>query len=123
MGGFGLCGVPTNLINALVNHRQKNFTVVSNSPGCDGLGIGKLVHNRQIKRFIGSYVGANSEFAQQYLSGEVELELVPQGTLAEKLRAGGAGIPAFYTRTGYGTVVQNGGFPIKYNIDGKRYDI
>lgn len=123
VGGFGLCGIPNNLIDAMVNHGQKNLTVVSNNCGVDDFGLGLMLKNKQIKRMVSSYVGENKEFERQYLSGELELELVPQGTLAEKLRAGGAGIPAFYTRTGFGTLVQQGGFPIKYNIDGKTVDI
>ncbi|XP_064607516.1 succinyl-CoA:3-ketoacid coenzyme A transferase 1, mitochondrial-like [Liolophura sinensis] len=118
VGGFGLCGIPENLIAALRETGSKNLTVVSNNCGVDDFGLGILLNNRQIKRMISSYVGENKEFARQYLSGELEVELTPQGTLAEKLRAGGAGIPAFFTPTGYGTLVQEGGAPIKYSSDG-----
>ncbi|KAI9500618.1 succinyl-CoA:3-ketoacid-coenzyme A transferase 1 mitochondrial precursor [Coemansia spiralis] len=118
-GGFGLCGVPEKLIEAIAHAPHiKNLTAVSNNAGIDGVGLGKLLNTRQIKRMISSYVGENKEFARQYLSGELELELVPQGTLAEKLHAGGAGIPAFFTATGFGTAVQHGGTPIKYRSDG-----
>ncbi|KAJ2089025.1 Succinyl-CoA:3-ketoacid coenzyme A transferase 1, mitochondrial [Coemansia sp. RSA 986] len=118
-GGFGLCGVPEKLIDAVSQKPQiKNLTAVSNNAGIDGVALGKLLNTRQIKRMVSSYVGENKEFARQYLSGELEVELVPQGTLAEKLRAGGAGIPAFYTATGYGTAIQHGGTPIKYSPEG-----
>ncbi|KAJ1889322.1 Succinyl-CoA:3-ketoacid coenzyme A transferase 1, mitochondrial [Kickxella alabastrina] len=114
-GGFGLCGVPEKLIDAVsVNAAIKNLTAVSNNAGIDGVGLGKLLNTRQVRRMIASYVGENKEFARQYLSGELEVELLPQGTLAEKVRAGGAGIPAFFTATGFGTAVQHGGTPIKY---------
>jgi 3-oxoacid CoA-transferase len=112
-GGFGLCGIPENLIGAISKHGIKDLTVVSNNCGVDDYGLGILLRNKQIKRMIASYVGENKEFERQYLSGELEVELVPQGTLAEKLRAGGAGIPAFFTATGNGTLVEQGGFPIK----------
>ena len=105
VGGFGLCGIPEALIDALKDTGVKNLTVISNNAGVDGFGLGKLLDTRQIKRMISSYVGENKEFERQYLSGELELEFTPQGTLAEKLRAGGAGIPAFFTRTGVGTMV------------------
>ena len=105
VGGFGLCGIPSNLINALVKHNPRDLTVVSNNCGVDDWGLGLMLNNQQIKRMISSYVGENKEFERQYLTGELELELVPQGTLAEKLRAGGAGIPGFYTPTGVGTVL------------------
>jgi 3-oxoacid CoA-transferase subunit A len=108
VGGFGLCGIPEALIDALRDSGAKNLTVVSNNAGVDGFGLGKLLETRQIKRMISSYVGENKEFERQYLAGELELEFTPQGTLAEKLRAGGAGIPAFYTKTGVGTVVAEG---------------
>jgi 3-oxoacid CoA-transferase len=107
-GGFGLCGIPENLINALRDSKVKNLTVVSNNAGVDDFGLGLLLQTRQIKKMIASYVGENKIFEQQYLNGELELELVPQGTLSEKLRAGGAGIPGFYTRTGYMTKLTEG---------------
>ena len=115
VGGFGLCGIPENLIDALAKQGTKDLTVVSNNCGVDDFGLGLLLRQKQIKRMISSYVGENKEFERQYLSGELEVELVPQGTLAEKLRAGGAGIPAFFTPTGTGTVIEDGGFPIKVN--------
>src|SRR5690242_12979069 len=102
-GGFGLCGIPENLIAALRDSGVKGLTVVSNNAGVDDFGLGLLLQTRQIKKMISSYVGENKEFERQYLAGELELEFTPQGTLAEKLRAGGAGIPAFFTRTGVGT--------------------
>jgi len=105
VGGFGLCGIPEALIDAVRDSGVKNLTVISNNAGVDGFGLGKLLETRQIKKMISSYVGENKEFERQYLAGELELEFTPQGTLAEKLRAGGAGIPAFFTRTGVGTVV------------------
>ena len=108
VGGFGLCGIPEALIDALRDSGVKNLTVISNNAGVDGFGLGKLLESRQIKRMISSYVGENKEFERQYLAGELELEFTPQGTLAEKLRAGGAGIPAFFTATGVGTVVADG---------------
>jgi len=108
VGGFGLCGIPEALIAALRDSGAKNLTVISNNAGVDGFGLGQLLETRQIKRMISSYVGENKEFERQYLAGELELEFTPQGTLAEKLRAGGAGIPAFFTRTGVGTLVAEG---------------
>ena len=108
VGGFGLCGIPEALIDALRDSRVKNLTVISNNAGVDGFGLGKLLETRQIKKMISSYVGENKEFERQYLANELELEFTPQGTLAEKLRAGGAGIPAFFTRTGVGTLVAEG---------------
>ncbi len=108
VGGFGLCGIPEALIDALRDSAVKDLTVISNNAGVDGFGLGKLLETRQIKRMISSYVGENKEFERQFLAGELELEFTPQGTLAEKLRAGGAGIPAFFTRTGYGTLVAEG---------------
>ena len=108
VGGFGLCGIPEALIDALRDSGVKDLTVISNNAGVDGFGLGKLLETRQIKKMISSYVGENKEFERQYLSGELELEFTPQGTLAEKLRAGGAGIPAFFTRTGVGTMVAEG---------------
>ncbi|HSV79012.1 MAG TPA: CoA transferase subunit A [Ramlibacter sp.] len=108
VGGFGLCGIPETLIEALKDTGVKDLTVISNNAGVDGFGIGKLLETRQIKKMISSYVGENKEFERQYLAGELELEFTPQGTLAEKLRAGGAGIPAFFTKTGVGTIVADG---------------
>ena len=104
-GGFGLCGIPENLILALRDSGAKDLTVVSNNAGVDDFGLGLLLQTRQIKKMISSYVGENETFEKQYLSGELELEFNPQGTLAERIRAGGAGIPGFYTRTGVGTVI------------------
>ncbi|GAA4339793.1 CoA transferase subunit A [Variovorax defluvii] len=108
VGGFGLCGIPEALIDALRDSGVKNLTCVSNNAGVDGFGLGKLLETRQIKKMIASYVGENKEFERQYLAKELELEFTPQGTLAEKLRAGGAGIPAFFTKTGVGTQVAEG---------------
>jgi 3-oxoacid CoA-transferase subunit A len=108
VGGFGLCGIPEALIDALRDSGHRQLTVISNNAGVDGFGLGKLLETRQIKKMISSYVGENKEFERQYLAGELELEFTPQGTLAEKLRAGGAGIPAFFTRTGVGTMVAEG---------------
>jgi 3-oxoacid CoA-transferase subunit A len=108
VGGFGLCGIPEALIAALRDTGAKDLTAISNNAGVDGFGLGQLLATRQIKKMISSYVGENKEFERQFLSGELELEFNPQGTLAERLRAGGAGIPAFYTRTGYGTIVAEG---------------
>lgn len=108
VGGFGLCGIPEALINALRDSQVKDLTVISNNAGVDGFGLGQLLETRQIRKMISSYVGENKEFERQYLAGELELEFTPQGTLAEKLRAGGAGIPAFFTKTGVGTVVAEG---------------
>jgi 3-oxoacid CoA-transferase subunit A len=117
-GGFGLCGIPENCIAALRQLGTKNLTVVSNNCGVDDFGLGLLLRNKQIVKMVSSYVGENREFERQYLSGELELELTPQGTLAERLRAGGAGIPAFYTPTGAGTVISDGGLPLRYASDG-----
>ena len=108
VGGFGLCGIPEALIDALRDSGKKNLTVISNNAGVDGFGLGKLLETRQISKMISSYVGENKEFERQYLAGELQLEFTPQGTLAEKLRAGGAGIPAFFTKTGVGTIVADG---------------
>src|SRR6187397_638593 len=119
VGGFGLCGIPEALIEALKDSGVKDLTCVSNNAGVDGFGLGKLLETRQIKKMISSYVGENKEFERQYLAGELELEFTPQGTLAEKLRAGGAGIPAFYTKTGYGTIVAEGK-PVA-EFDGQKY--
>jgi len=108
VGGFGLCGIPEALIAALRDSGVKNLSVISNNAGVDGFGLGLLLESRQISKMISSYVGENKEFERQYLAGELELEFTPQGTLAEKLRAGGSGIPAFFTRTGVGTLVAQG---------------
>jgi 3-oxoacid CoA-transferase subunit A len=108
VGGFGLCGIPEILIAALRDTGVRDLTCISNNAGVDGFGLGQLLATRQIRKMIASYVGENKEFERQYLSGELELEFTPQGTLAEKMRAGGAGIPAFFTKTGYGTVVAEG---------------
>ena len=108
VGGFGLCGIPEALIVALRDSGVKGLTAISNNAGVDGFGLGQLLETRQIRKMISSYVGENKEFARQYLAGELELEFTPQGTLAEKLRAGGAGIPAFFTKTGVGTIVAEG---------------
>ena len=118
-GGFGLCGIPENLIGALRDSGVKELTIVGNNAGVDDFGMGLLLQTRQVKKVIASYVGENKEFERQVLSGELELQLVPQGTLAEKLRAGGAGIPAFYTRTGVGTLVAEG--KEERDIHGQRY--
>jgi len=108
VGGFGVCGIPENLIQALAETGVKNLTVISNNCGIDDWGLGILLKRKQIKKMISSYVGENKEFERQYLSGEIEVELLPQGTLAEKIRAGGAGIPAFYTPAGVGTIIAEG---------------
>jgi 3-oxoacid CoA-transferase subunit A len=108
VGGFGLCGIPETLITALRDTGRHDLTVISNNAGVDGFGLGLLLETRQLSKMIASYVGENKEFERQYLAGELEVELTPQGTLAEKLRAGGAGIPAFFTPTGYGTLVAEG---------------
>lgn len=108
VGGFGLCGIPEALIEALRDTGRKNLTVISNNAGVDGFGLGLLLESRQVRKMISSYVGENKEFERQYLAGALELEFTPQGTLAEKLRAGGSGIPAFFTRTGYGTLIAEG---------------
>ena len=107
-GGFGLCGIPEMLIAAIRDHGAKNLTIASNNAGVDGFGLGVLLATRQVKKMLSSYVGENAEFMRQYLSGELELEFNPQGTLAERMRAGGAGIPGFYTKTGVGTVIAEG---------------
>ncbi|KAL3099754.1 hypothetical protein niasHT_025276 [Heterodera trifolii] len=116
--GFGLCGIPEHLIDAVAASGVRELTCVSNNAGIDGAGLGILLRNGQVRKMISSYVGENAEFARQYLGGELELEFTPQGTLAERIRAGGAGVPAFYTPTGYGTLIQQGGTPIKYSADG-----
>ncbi len=107
-GGFGLCGIPERLIDAIVESGVKDLTIASNNAGIDNVGLGKLLRTRQVKKMISSYVGENKEFERQFLAGELEVEFSPQGTLAERMRAGGAGIPGFYTRTGVGTVVAEG---------------
>ncbi len=117
-GGFGLCGIPETCIAALRELGTKGLVVVSNNCGVDDFGLGILLHNRQIAKMVSSYVGENKEFERQYLSGELEVELTPQGTLAERLRAGGAGIAAFFTPTGAGTAISDGGLPIRYAADG-----
>ncbi|MCO8084368.1 CoA transferase subunit A [Acinetobacter lwoffii] len=119
VGGFGLCGIPEALITALKETGAKNLTCISNNAGVDGFGLGLLLETKQIKKMISSYVGENKEFERQYLNGELEVELTPQGTLAEKLRAGGADIPAFYTATGVGTVIAEGKDVREFN--GKSY--
>ncbi len=118
VGGFGLAGIPTFLIEALLAQGADNLTVVSNNCGVDGAGLGLLLEQRRISRVIASYVGANKEFGRQYLSGELTVELTPQGTLAERMRAGGAGIGAFFTPTGVGTLVADGGLPWRYDAAG-----
>ncbi|KAG8259853.1 Succinyl-CoA:3-ketoacid coenzyme A transferase 1, mitochondrial [Homalodisca vitripennis] len=118
-GGFGLCGIPENLISGLVAKKVKELTIISNNAGVTDWGLGLLLAEKLVKRAIGSYVGENLEFERQYLSGELEVELCPQGTLAERIRAGGAGIPAFFTPTALGTLIQEGGVPIKYDSTGK----
>jgi len=119
LGGFGLCGIPENCISALVRKGVKGLTCISNNAGVDDFGLGFLLKTRQIKKMISSYVGENDEFERQLLAGELEVELTPQGTLAEKIRAGGAGIPAFYTQTGFGTEVAEGKEVREF--DGKKY--
>ena len=119
VGGFGLAGIPWVLVEALLERGTTDLTVVSNNCGVDGAGLGLLLAARRIRRVIASYVGENKEFARQYLSGELEVELTPQGTLAERLRTGGCGIPAFYTETGVGTQIADGGLPWRYTSDGE----
>ncbi len=118
VGGFGLCGIPVTLIQALHDRGTKDLETISNNCGVDDWGLGVLLADGRIRRTISSYVGENKEFARQYLAGDLEVELTPQGTLAEKLRAGGAGIPAFYTTAGVGTQVSEGGLPQKYDAEG-----
>ena len=117
-GGFGLCGIPENCIAALRERGVKDLVVVSNNCGVDDFGLGILLRNKQIRKMVSSYVGENKEFERQYLTGELEVELVPQGTFSERIRAGGAGIPAFFTATGVGTQVADGGMPWRYAPDG-----
>jgi 3-oxoacid CoA-transferase subunit A len=119
VGGFGLCGIPEALIEALKASGVKDLTVISNNAGIDGFGLGKLLETRQIRKMISSYVGENKEFERQYLSGELEVEFCPQGTLAERMRAGGAGIPGFYTKTGVGTLIAEG--KESKEFDGQEY--
>jgi 3-oxoacid CoA-transferase A subunit len=119
VGGFGLCGIPENLINALVAKKVKDLTCVSNNAGVDDWGLGLLLQTKQIRKMVSSYVGENAEFERQYLAGELEVEFVPQGTLAERMRAGGAGIPAFYTPAGFGTIVAEG--KETRDFDGRMY--
>ncbi|MGW0179942.1 CoA transferase subunit A [Nocardia sp. NPDC003345] len=118
VGGFGLCGIPSTLIEALLNHGATDLEAVSNNCGVDDAGLGRLLSAHRLRRVVASYVGENKEFARQYLAGELEVELTPQGTLAERMRAGGAGIPAFFTATGVGTLVAEGGLPWKYDRAG-----
>jgi 3-oxoacid CoA-transferase subunit A len=118
VGGFGLCGIPTVLIEALLEQGADELEAVSNNCGVDKAGLGRLLFNRRIRRMVSSYVGENKEFARQYLSGELEVELTPQGTLAERMRAGGTGIPAFFTASGVGTQVSEGGLPWRYDDSG-----
>ncbi len=118
VGGFGMCGVPIDLIDALVERGVGGLAIVSNNCGVDGWGLGRLLDTHRVARVTGSYVGENREFARQFLAGEIEVELIPQGTLAERLRAGGCGIPAFYTPAGVGTLVEEGGLPWRYAADG-----
>ena len=118
VGGFGICGIPAELIRAVLDLGVSDLETVSNNCGLDSVGLGVLLAARRIRRTVGSYVGENKEFARQYLSGELEVELSPQGTLAERLRAGGAGIPAFYTPAGVGAMVAAGGLPWRYGTDG-----
>jgi len=118
VGGFGLCGVPSVLIDALLRQGADELEAVSNNCGVDEWGLGRLLMARRLRRMVSSYVGENKEFARQYLHGELEVELTPQGTLAERMRAGGSGIPAFYTATGVGTQVAEGGLPWKYDAEG-----
>jgi 3-oxoacid CoA-transferase subunit A len=119
VGGFGLCGIPEALIDALRDTDVRDLTVVSNNAGVDGFGLGRLLETKQIRKMVASYVGENKEFERQYLAGELEVEFTPQGTLAERLRAGGAGIPAFFTRTGVGTQIAEGKEVREF--DGKQY--
>lgn len=118
-GGFGLCGIPAALIDAIHDSGVKDLTIISNNAGIDGVGLGILLQTRQVKKMISSYVGENATFAKQYLAGELEIEFNPQGTLAERIRAGGAGIPAFFTATGYGTIIAEGKETREF--DGRHY--
>ena len=118
VGGFGLCGIPSVLIQAILDAGTDELEVVSNNAGVDGWGLGLLLGAGRLRRVVASYVGENKEFARQYLAGELEVELTPQGTLAERMRAGGSGIPAFFTATGVGTQVAEGGLPWRYDAEG-----
>ena len=118
VGGFGLVGIPARLIDALRSQGAGDLTIISNNLGTDGFGLGLLLQDKRITRSLGSYIGSNKEYARQYLSGELTVEFTPQGTLGERMRAGGAGIPAFYTKAGVGTQVAEGGLPQRYNTDG-----
>src|SRR3954449_8908933 len=118
VGGFGLCGVPSVLIDAVLDAGVTDLEAVSNNCGVDEWGLGRLLMEKRLRRIISSYVGENKEFVRQYLSGELEVELTPQGTLAERMRAGGSGIPAFFTATGVGTQVADGGLPWRYDAQG-----
>src|SRR5579864_3355037 len=118
VGGFGICGIPSVLIAAVLAAGTKDLEVVSNNCGIDDWGLGVLLGEKRLRRMVASYVGENKEFARQYLAGELEVELTPQGTLAERMRAGGSGIAAFFTRTGVGTLVADGGMPWRYDPDG-----
>jgi len=118
VGGFGLCGIPSTLIEALLDNGAADLEVISNNCGVDDWGLGRLLQAGRLRRIVSSYVGENKEFARQYLAGELEVELTPQGTLAERMRAGGSGIPAFFTATGSGTQVAEGGIPWKYDVEG-----
>ncbi|MDO5453433.1 CoA transferase subunit A [Corynebacterium maris] len=118
VGGFGLVGIPARLIDSLRTQGASDLTIVSNNLGTDGFGLGLLLEDGRISRSIGSYIGSNKEYARQYLSGELSVEFTPQGTLAERMRAGGAGVPAFYTKAGVGTQLADGGLPVRYNSDG-----
>lgn len=119
VGGFGLVGIPARLIDALRDHGAGDLTIVSNNLGTDGFGLGLLLADGKISRSIGSYIGSNQEYARQYLAGNLSVEFTPQGTLAERMRAGGAGIPAFFTKAGVGTQLAEGGLPVRYNSDGE----
>ncbi len=122
VGGFGVCGTPLNLIEALHRQGTKDLTIISNNPGTEAMGLGVLFKDRKVIKMIGSYTGENRFVADQYMGGQLEIEFTPQGTLAEKLRAGGAGIPAFYTATSYGTPIQTGQFPLKLKPGGKEVE-
>lgn len=122
-GGFGICGNPNTLIKAVAAQKIGDLTVVSNNAGLDTYGIGLLLKDKLIKRMISSYVGENKEFERQYINGELELEFTPQGTLAERIRSGGKGIPAFWTPTGTSTLIETGGFPLKFKFGGKEPEI
>lgn len=122
-GGFGVCANPNTLIKALVKQGTDGLTIVANNPGFDNYGVGLLLDGGLVKRMVGSYIGENKEFERQYLNGELELQITPQGTLAEKIRSGGKGIPAFWTKTGADTLIETGGFPLKYKLGGGEEEI